>query len=125
MLVFQLTAGQNHELVMASSLITQGAIKRVGRGRPRLYPKHVVADGAYSSLAFRQFLRVRKIKATIKRPAHQKRRWRFDKSLYKTRNRVERFINRLKQCRRIATRYEKRACYYSAMLTIASIILWL
>ncbi|HEY9825823.1 MAG TPA: IS5/IS1182 family transposase, partial [Stenomitos sp.] len=33
--------------------------------------------------------------------------------------------NRLKQCRRIATRYEKRAKNYLAMLTIASILLWL
>ncbi|NEQ17109.1 MAG: transposase [Moorea sp. SIO3E2] len=40
------------------------------------------------------------------------------------RNRVERLINRLKQNRRIATRYEKYAINYQAMLTIASILLW-
>ena len=39
--------------------------------------------------------------------------------------RIERLINRLKQFRRIATRYEKRAVNYLAMLTIAAITLWL
>ena len=41
------------------------------------------------------------------------------------RNIVERLINRLKQWRRIATRYEKRAANYRAMVTIAAILLWL
>lgn len=41
------------------------------------------------------------------------------------RNRIERTLNRLKPNRRIATRYEKRAHNYLAMLTIASILLWL
>jgi transposase len=38
---------------------------------------------------------------------------------------VERLINRLKQWRHIATRYEKRAANYLAMLSIAGIVLWL
>ncbi len=38
---------------------------------------------------------------------------------------VERMINRLKQFRRVATRYEKRATYYAAMVTLAAILLWL
>ena len=40
-------------------------------------------------------------------------------------NRVERLINRLKHFRRIATRYEKRAANYLAMLHIGMILLWL
>ncbi len=47
----------------------------------------------------------------------------FDKGLYKERNRVERLFNRLKQYRLIATRYEKRAVNYKAMLTLAAILL--
>ncbi|MDP8939944.1 MAG: IS5/IS1182 family transposase, partial [Actinomycetota bacterium] len=43
---------------------------------------------------------------------------------YRQRNLVERLINRLKQFRRVATRYEKRAVNYRAMLTIAAIVLW-
>lgn len=49
----------------------------------------------------------------------------FDKVVYRLRNRVERFINRLKQFRRVATRYEKRASNYLAMVTLAAITLWL
>lgn len=45
--------------------------------------------------------------------------------LYRERNRVERLINRLKQYRRIATRYEKYAVNYLAMLMIGAIRLWL
>ncbi len=49
----------------------------------------------------------------------------FDREEYRERNRVERLINRLKQFRRIATRYETRAANYKAMLTLAAILLWL
>jgi transposase len=49
----------------------------------------------------------------------------FDKEVYRQRNRVEGLINRLKQFRRIATRYEKRADNYRAFITVAAILLWL
>ncbi|QSJ20744.1 transposase [Nostoc sp. UHCC 0702] len=49
-------------------------------------------------------------------------RGKFDKSIYRQRNRVERCFNRLNQFRRIATRYDKKADKYLAMLTLASII---
>ncbi len=52
-------------------------------------------------------------------------RYGFDREAYRARNRVERLFNRLKQFRRIATRYEKRAQNYLAMLHIAAITLWL
>jgi transposase len=44
---------------------------------------------------------------------------------YRARNLVERFFNRIKQCRRIATRYDKRAANYLAFVKLASIRLWL
>jgi transposase len=49
----------------------------------------------------------------------------FDREASSERNVVERLINRLKQWRRVATRYEKRATNYLAMLTVAAILLWL
>ncbi len=109
---------------MAQPLVEQGAIKQP-RGRPRKRPKRLVADKAYGSRAFRAFLRRRGIRSTLPRKANERRRGAFDKAIYRQRNQVERFFNRLKQNRRIATRYEKRAVNYLAMLTIACILMWL
>ncbi len=64
-------------------------------------------------------------RTTIPRKKNEHRGGSFDRYIYRTRNRIERLINRLKQYRRVATRYEKRADNYQAMLTIAAIMLWL
>lgn len=122
---FVLTPGERHELSVAERLVAQGAIKRTSRGRPKYRPKRLVGDKGYSSDKFRRFLRRRGIRYTIPRKRREHRGGSFDKSLYRQRNRVERLLNQLKQCRRIATRYEKRAVNYAAMLTIAAILLWL
>jgi transposase len=102
-----------------------GAIKRRGRGRPRRLPARVAADKAYSNKRIRGYLARRGIGITIPRKSNEKHRGKFDKEAYKLRNRVERLFNKLKQFRRIATRYEKRAINYKAMLTLAAILLWL
>jgi transposase len=54
----------------------------------------------------------------------------LDRTRYRERNRIERLVNRLKQYRRrlrlpVATRYEKRAPHYAAMLALAAALLWL
>jgi transposase len=49
----------------------------------------------------------------------------FSPYLYRARNRVERFFNRIKQCRRVATRYDRLADNYLALVQLASIRLWL
>jgi transposase len=84
-----------------------------------------VGDQGYSRRQFRRFRRQRGIRYTIPRKVNQHRGGAFDREVYRQRNRVERLFNRLKQFRRIATRYEKRAVNYAAMLTIAAIVLWL
>jgi transposase len=104
----------------------QGAVKRAGVGRARVRPQRVAGDKAYTGRRIRTYLRKRGIGAVIPRLSNEPRRGvRFDRQAYRERNRVERTFNRLKQFRRIATRYEKRADNYLAMLTLASIILWL
>ncbi len=103
----------------------QGAIRRGPRGRIRLHPKRVGADKGYSSGQYRQYLRRKGMRMTIPRKKNEHRTGPFDRQLYRQRNVVERLINRLKQFRRIATRYEKRADSYAAMLSIAMILLWL
>jgi transposase len=84
-----------------------------------------VGDKGYSSRALRQYLRQHGIRLTIPRKRHEHRTGPVDRTLYRLRNRVERLINRLKQFRRIATRDEKRAANYQAMLLLAAIVLWL
>ena len=120
-----LTGGERHEQIALEALLDQGAIRRPGRGRPRLRPRAVAGDKGYSSPKARARLRRRGIRPVIPSKSNQRRQPRFDRVAYRARNRVERLINRLKQFRRIATRYEKRAANYLAMLHIGMIVLWL
>ena len=120
-----LTVGERHDAVMMKLLMEQGAIKRIGRGRPRIRPHRLVADKGYTGRENRGYLRRRGIRVTIARRGNERRRGAFDRAIYRQRNQVERLINRLKQFRRIATRYEKRAENYLAMLNVAAIVLFL
>jgi len=100
-----------------------GAIRRRS-GQWRLRPKRLVADKGYTSAALRGYLHRYHICCTIPRRSNERRRGSFNKQHYRKRNIVERLINRLKQFRRIATRYEKRAANFAAMITIAAIFLF-
>ena len=121
-----LTAGQRHEAPQTPALLERGAVPRPGRGRPRLRPDRVAGDKGYTGRPVRSYLRRRGIGAVIPRRANESRRGvRFDRAAYRERNVVERLINRLKQHRAIATRYEKLEVSYHALLTIAAILLWL
>lgn len=120
-----LTGGERHELTVFRSLMEHGAVRRVGSGRPRIRPDRLVGDKGYSTEKVRGYLRRHGIGVVIPYRADQRTSGLLDRRLYRERNRVERLINRLKQFRRIATRYEKRAANYLAMLTIAAITLWL
>jgi transposase len=124
-MVFVVSGGERHESRFVEPLMERGAVKRPGRGRPRLRPDRVAADKGYSYRRVRQYLRRRGIGAVIPTRVDQRRNPRFDRLAYRERNRVERLFNRLKQFRRIATRYEKRAANYLAMLTLGAILLWL
>jgi len=123
-LTFLVTIGERHEAVVFEQLMTQGAVKRQGSGRPPFRPLRVSGDKGYSRRKIRSYLRRRGIRLTIPRKANERQRGKFDKSLYRERNRVERCFNRLKQFRRVATCYEKKADNYLAMLTLASMLLW-
>jgi transposase len=122
---FVLTPGQRHEAVGFEPLMAGGAVKRSGRGRPKHRPSRVVGDKAYSSGKIRGYLRAHGIRVTIPHRATEHRSGPFDRALYRLRERVERLINRLKQNRRVATRYEKCAENYRAMLLVAATFLWL
>ena len=131
-----LTPGQRHDSIAFETVLERLRIPRPGRGRPRARPDRVLADKAYSANAIRTSLRSRGIKATIPQPADQianrLRRGRrggrppaFDKDIYKTRNVVERTINKLRETRAVATRYDKREYVYLGTIDVASIRIWL
>jgi transposase len=120
-----LTPGQCHEAKSVESLLSTGAVKQPGRGRPRLRPNRIVADKGYCGKPVTDLLRRRGIRFTIAKKSNMCRKGPFDKAIYRQRNQIERTINRFKHFRRIATRYEKRAVNYRAMWLIAAIVLTL
>jgi transposase len=120
-----LTPGQRHEAVVFEQLLETGAIKRRGPGRPKRRPHRIIGDKGYSSRRIRRYARQHGIRITIPRKRNEGRIGPFNRARYRLRNRIERLINRCKPCRRVATRYEKRAVYYQAMWLIAATILGL
>jgi transposase len=119
-----LTGGQRHESTQLAAVLDGIRVAKPGRGRPRTRPTRVLADKGYSYPTCRRLLRRRGIRLTIPTRLNQHRR-RFDADAYRRRNVVERCVGRLKQFRGIATRYEKRAANFRAMVIIASLVIWL
>ncbi|WP_436843886.1 IS5 family transposase [Streptomyces sioyaensis] len=133
-LTFVLTPGQAGDAPAFEQVMARLWVPR-RVGRPRIRPDLVLADKAYSSRAIRRHLRRRGIRAVIPQPADQaanrkllgRRGGRppaFDCEAYKQRNTVERCINKLKQWRGLATRYDKTATIYLAGLHLAAIFIW-
>jgi transposase len=89
-----------------------------------LQPQYVIGDKGYDSDPLRKQIRSQKAKPVI--PARKgTRRRRYDKTKYKLRNVVERFFNRMKHCRRVATRYEKTARNFLGFVHLAALWLFL
>ena len=129
-----LTGGQRHDSTQLEAVLDAIRVLRPGgRGRPRKRPDHLIADKGYSYERCRALLRRRGIAHTIpERDDQRTRRARkpgrkpaFDRATYRRRNVVERCVNRLKQWRGLATRFEKRAATFRAMVVIASLLIWL
>src|SRR5216683_2688199 len=86
----------------------------------------LLGDKAYDSNSFRKSLRKDGIKPVIPGRSNRKKRIRHDKQAYKDRNVIERCYCRLKDFRRIATRYDKLARnYFSALCLVAAVAFWL
>ena len=85
----------------------------------------VLADKAYDANAIREMIDGQGAWANIPPKSNRKDPICFSPHLYKARNLVERFFNKIKHFRRIATRYDKLAANYMAMIKLASIRVWL
>lgn len=119
------TPGQQHESTQVRPLLN-GVSVGGKRGPRRRRLDFVSGDRAYDSQAIREELKGRGTEPVI---PHRRRRngtdaaesEDFDVDLYRERNVVERTIGRIKECRRIATRYEKTAANFVAMIHLAFI----
>ena len=85
----------------------------------------VIADKGYDANALIERIHAAGAEAIIPPRSNRKTPRLYDAHRYKARNLVERFFNQLKQFRRIATRYEKLANHFAAMVTCRCIVLWL
>ena len=85
----------------------------------------MLGDKAYDAGTIRDLIEAQGAVPNI--PAKSNRKWKpcFSKALYRERNLVERFFSKLKHFRRIATRYDKLAENFLAMVKLASMRLWL
>jgi len=108
-----LTPGQDHDVTQGPALIANSAAKKK------------IADKAYDSDPFINEIESTGAEAVIPPRSNRTEERSYDKEAYKERNVVERFINVIKQCRRVATRYEKTARNFLAVVQLASIFVLL
>lgn len=83
----------------------------------------MIADAAYDSNTLRNQGRKLKAKVCIKPNSTRRVKKRYDKALYKHRNQIERFFGRIKRCRRVATRYEKKPMNFAGFIWLAALII--
>ncbi len=132
---FVVTGGNTNDCTQFTAVMDAIRVPRIGPGRPRVRPDHVLGDKGYSS---RRSAPGSAAAASPTRfpsgptrsatgPGRGSRGGRppaFDREAYKHRNVVERCFNRLKQWRGIATRYDKTVQSYEAAVTLASLLMW-
>lgn len=86
--------------------------------------RHVIADKAYDTYAILDFIEAGGAQPIIPQRTCMPRKRAFDPVKYKLRNRIERTIGKLKQLRRIATRYDRIPQNYLASLCLATLSFW-
>ncbi len=107
----QLTPGQQADVTKAQDLLDG------------YKPEAVIADKGYDSDAVVDTIEASGAQAVIPPRENRLEQRPYDKDLYKERNHLERFINRIKQFRSVATRYEKTARNFLAFIHLASIMI--
>jgi transposase len=110
-----ITPGQAHDVTAYPALMAQTDDD----------PEQLLADKGYDSDAVRRDIEERGGEPLIPTKINRKAQVVVRKALYRLRNRIERFINRLKNSRRVATRYEKLIETFSAFVLLAAIRIWI
>lgn len=110
---FLVTAGQEADVRHAAALI---------EGQPA---EVVIADKGYDSAKLVAQIEAQGAEACIPRLSNRTEPREYDRVLYKERNQAERFVNRVKHYRRVATRYEKTARNFLAVIYVAAIMVLL
>jgi transposase len=110
---FIITEGQTSDYQKADDLITGFQVD------------YVIADKGYDSDTFVLTINGIGAKAVIPPRSNRKEPRCYDEELYKERNLIERYFQKLKHYRRVATRYERLAINYCAMLALVSTVIWL
>ena len=108
---FTLTAGARHDVTQAPTLITGYTCQ------------YIIADAAYDSDALRETIVAQGAVAVIRPRKNRVEDRPYDKEVYKRRNVIERFFHRLKQYRRVATRYDKYADRYLGFVYFAALLI--
>jgi transposase len=110
---FILTAGQVHDILQAEDLISGISFE------------HLLADKGYDANWLRARVAEAGAEAVIPSTRSRSQAIPYDKHIYRERNLVERFFNKIKHFRRIATRYDKTAVSFAAMLFLVGAMIWL
>lgn len=105
-----ISPGQDHDATCAQALL-EGLERRA----------IVIADKGYDADRIRALIRAQGAIPNIPNTSNRKKRFRWSKALYRHRNQVERFFNKLKQFRRIATRYDKLGAAFFAFVQLAAV----
>ncbi len=108
-----LSPGNINDIAMAPALLASAA--PIGR---------LIADKAYDANSLRQLLAAQATRAVIPSTASRSRPIRYSKAAYRQRNLIERMFARLKDFRRIATRYDKLARNFLAGALLAATVIW-
>jgi transposase len=110
-----LTAGEVHDSTVYPDLMAEHDNN----------PDVLLADRGYDSDAIREDVRARGGKPEIPTKKNRRLQHSVDRAIYALRNRIERFINRLKNSRRVATRYDHTATSFLGFAMLASIRQWI
>jgi putative transposase len=107
------TPGQRHDAAFAHELVED------------IEAGALLADKGYDANHLVEKMKERRTQIVIPPKWNRKTQRAYDTDLYKERNRIERFFNKLKQFRRVATRYDKLLANFMGFVKLASIAIWL